>query len=336
MNTIGTELKELLTALIECPSVTPDDAHCQDILINFLSKLGFRCQRFDYPPVSNFYAEYGAGDPLFLFAGHTDVVSPGDLSLWKTPAFGLTEIDGQLFGRGVADMKGSLAAMLIATKRWIKNTAEGKGRLAFLITSGEEGDDYALGTPYVMSELAKQGIKPSYCLVGEPSSTERVGDMIKIGRRGSLNGTAILQGKQGHVAYPHLADNPIHKLAPVLAELSAKIWDQGNEHFPPTSLQITQIQAGGSARNIIPQSIQLSFNIRYSTEHSAESLQQAVLACFQRHGLNPELDWQLSGKPFLTSSGRLLTLCKEVIEAHTQLSPILSTTGGTSDGRFIS
>lgn len=334
MGQIGDRLTSILAQLIACPSISPDDAGCQNVMQDFLRKLGFRCQQFDCPPVSNFYAEYGEGDHLFVFAGHTDVVPTGDLSLWKTDPFSLVINDDLLLGRGVADMKGSLAAMLITAQRWVE--AHPKcGRLGFLITSGEEGDDYDVGTPYVMQQLQAQGKKIDFCIVGEPSSTLRIGDVIKMGRRGSLTCKLHLQGKQGHVAYPHLAKNPIHMLAPALAELSTTVWDQGSEHFPPTSLQITHIQAGGQASNIIPQDVHLHFNIRFSTAHTAEKLQTMIEDCFARHHLHPTYAWTLSGNPFLTQTGRLLQTCQQVIQEHTQQNPECSTSGGTSDGRFI-
>ncbi len=334
MNSITEGLQTLLKALVALPSITPEDAGCQTILMDFLNHLGFKCQTFNQPPVANFYAEYGQGDTLLIFAGHTDVVPAGDLNAWKTDPFELTLQDGMLYGRGVADMKGSLAAMLLAAQRWVEHHPQ-SGRLGFLITSGEEGEHYDLGTPFVMAQLEKQGIRPNFCVVGEPSSTEHVGDVIKVGRRGSLSGKLRLQGKQGHVAYPHLAKNPIHMIAPVLAELSTMIWDQGSDHFPPTSFQITHIQAGGQANNIIPQDIHVHFNLRYSTQHTAESLQTLIMACMTRHQVHPHIDWTLSGKPFLTQTGRLLETCQTVIQTHTQRSPECSTSGGTSDGRFI-
>lgn len=328
------DILAILQKLIAFPSLTPADAGCQKFMIDFLQNLGFSCQRFDSAPVANFYAEYGEGDSLFVFAGHTDVVPVGVRSLWHTNPFELTQKEGQLYGRGVADMKGSLAAMLIAAQRWVIESSK-RGRLGFLITSGEEGDDYACGTPYVMQQLQNQGKKIDFCIVGEPSSTQRVGDMIKIGRRGSLTGKLRLQGKQGHVAYPHLAKNPIHMLAPVLAELSAKIWDQGSEHFPPTSLQITHIHSSGEASNIIPQEIQMHFNFRFSPVHTAENLQTQIMNCFTNHQLEPDIEWTLSGNPFLTRTGKLLPTCQQVIRQHTQQDPECSTSGGTSDGRFI-
>lgn len=324
----------ILEKLIACPSLTPTDAGCQTIILDFLHDLGFHCQNFDCPPVANFYAEYGEGDSLFVFAGHTDVVPVGELSLWHTPPFELTQKNDQLYGRGVADMKGSIAAMLVAASHWVRYTSK-RGKLGFLITSGEEGDDYAHGTPYVMQQLQKQGKQIQYCIVGEPSSTQHVGDVIKIGRRGSLSGKLRLQGKQGHVAYPHLAKNPIHMLAPALAELSNKIWDTGSEHFPPTTLQITHIHAGGEASNIIPQEIQMHFNLRFSPVHTAEQLQTQILDCFAKHKLEPNIEWILSGHPFLTETGQLLESCQKIIRKHTQQDPECSTSGGTSDGRFI-
>ncbi|PJD93536.1 MAG: succinyl-diaminopimelate desuccinylase [Legionella sp.] len=334
MNSNTEALQTLLKALVACPSITPEDAGCQTILLEFLQRLGFKCQTFNHPPVANFYAEYGEGDTLLMFAGHTDVVPVGESTLWNTNPFELTLKDGMLYGRGVADMKGSLAAMMLAAQRWVSQHPQ-QGRLGFLITSGEEGDHYDMGTPFVMAQLQTLGIQPHFCVVGEPSSTEHVGDVMKVGRRGSLNGKLHLQGKQGHVAYPHLAKNPIHMIAPVLAELSALVWDEGSEHFPPTSFQITHIQAGGQANNIIPQDIHVHFNIRYSTQHTAESLQTIIMDCMTRHHVQPAIEWILSGKPFLTQTGRLLDACQKVIQQHTHRTPECSTSGGTSDGRFI-
>ena len=328
-------IKTLLAKLISFQSVTPHDAGCQDYMIQALQDLGFTCQRFDNPPVANFFARLGHGAPLLIFAGHTDVVPIGERSKWRTDPFSLHEDGGLLYGRGSADMKGSLASMLIAASRFAKTYPNSAGSLGFLITSGEEGDDFNLGTPFVMEQLQQQGIKPDFCVVGEPSSSTRIGDVIKIGRRGSLTATLTLHGKQGHVAYPHLADNPIHKIGPALVELTATTWDQGNAHFPPTSLQITNIQSGGQAGNIIPGELTLQFNFRYSTEQTAATLKQAVHACFTRHGLQPLITWRLNGEPFLTTSGRLLNSCVEAIHMHTRQKPELSTSGGTSDGRFI-
>jgi succinyl-diaminopimelate desuccinylase len=328
-------VKDLLATLISFKSITPHDAGCQDFMIDFLQKLKFDCQRFDNPPVSNFFARFGDQKPLFVFAGHTDVVPIGDESKWDTKPFELQERNGMLYGRGVADMKGSLACMLLAAARFIKASPHFKGSLGFLITSGEEGDEFHLGTPYVMEQLHRQGIKPDFCVVGEPSSHEKVGDVIKIGRRGSLTAKLDLHGKQGHVAYPHLAENPIHQLSPALFELVSKEWDKGNDHFPPTSMQVTSIKAGGQASNIIPGELQLQLNFRYSTEQSDAMLKQAVDDCFNRHQLKPVIHWRLNGEPFLTAKGQLLDQCITAIQKHTGQKPELSTSGGTSDGRFI-
>ena len=328
-------IKDILAQLIAFQSVTPFDAGCQNYLINFLESLGFNCQRFDKAPVSNFFARLGNEAPLLIFAGHTDVVPIGDFTKWHTDPFTLTTKDDLLYGRGTADMKGSLASMLVAASRFVKKHPHFKGSLGFLITSGEEGDDFNLGTPHVMAELQKQQIKPDYCIVGEPTSQEKLGDIIKIGRRGSLTATLELHGKQGHVAYPHLADNPIHKLSPALLELTTTCWDKGNAHFPPTSLQITHIQSGGQANNIIPGELKLQFNLRYSTEHTSESLKAAVVSCFTRLKLNPIITWRLNGEPFLTPHGKLLESTIEAIQSETGYTPELSTSGGTSDGRFI-
>lgn len=328
-------IQDILEKLISFPSITPFDEGCQDYMISTLETLGFHCQRFDNAPVANFFARIGTSAPCLIFAGHTDVVPVGDIAKWNTEPFWLTEKNGMLYGRGVADMKGSLACMLAVAARFSAAHPTFTGSLGFLITSGEEGDEYHLGTPYVMEQLIAQGIHPDFCIVGEPSSTTHVGDVIKIGRRGSLNAKLTLHGKQGHVAYPHLAQNPIHTISPALAELAATKWDEGNDHFPPTSLQVTHINAGGEANNIIPGELTLHFNIRYSTEQTAEKLKHNIENCFSRHELTPSIDWRLSGEPFLTSKGLLLDKCCEAIQLHTGTPPELSTSGGTSDGRFI-
>ncbi len=328
-------IKELLSKLISFQSVTPLDAGCQDYMIKVLQELGFICQRFDNPPVANFFARLGDQHPILMFAGHTDVVPVGDTTKWHTDPFCLHEQEGMLYGRGTADMKGSLASMLDAAARFVRMYPTFSGSLGFLITSGEEGDDFNLGTPFVMEQLQTQGIQPDYCVVGEPSSSKQVGDVIKIGRRGSLTATLKLHGKQGHVAYPHLAENPIHKLAPALAELTTTRWDQGNIHFPPTTLQITNIQSGGQASNIIPGELALQFNFRYSTEQTDATLKQAVQKCFAHHEIDPTITWRLNGQPFLTAKGRLLESCVEAIKTVTNQETELSTSGGTSDGRFI-
>jgi succinyl-diaminopimelate desuccinylase len=329
------QLRELLAQLIRFPSITPEDAGCQEFMIHFLERLGFSCQSMNQGPVSNFFASYGSSGPFLVFAGHTDVVPLGDRNKWSTDPFVLTHKNDMLYGRGVADMKGSLACMLLMAQRFVTTYPHFHGRLGFLITSGEEGNDYDLGTPYVMQVLQQQGIQIDYCIVGEPSSTYEVGDVIKIGRRGSLSAKITLQGTQGHVAYPHLADNPIHKISPVLTQLTSTLWDKGNEYFPPTSMQITSLHSGGQALNIIPGDLEVHLNFRYSTEQSHHSLKEQVTAAFLEHHLNPQIEWRLSGEPFLTAKGPLLECCKKIIQTKTGKTPELSTSGGTSDGRFI-
>ncbi|WP_133137086.1 succinyl-diaminopimelate desuccinylase [Legionella rowbothamii] len=329
------KIKELLAELINFPSITPDDAGCQEFMIQFLQDSGFSCERMNNGPVSNFFALYGNSGPLLVFAGHTDVVPIGDESKWHTDPFVLVDKDSMLYGRGVADMKGSLACMLLMAKRFVEAYPDFPARLGFLITSGEEGDDYDLGTPYVMERLQKQGIHIDYCIVGEPSSTAHVGDVLKIGRRGSLSAKICLHGKQGHVAYPHLAENPIHKISPALAKLSTIHWDEGNAYFPPTSMQITSISSGGQAPNIIPGELNMHLNFRYSTEQTQETLKEQVIATFNEFGLSPCINWRLSGEPFLTAKGTLLESTQQAILEQSGFTPELSTSGGTSDGRFI-
>ena len=328
-------IQEILAKLISIASVTPNDEGCQAYMMQHLAEMGFDCQRMDNAPVSNFFARIGVDEPCFVFAGHTDVVPVGDRQKWHTDPFVLSEKDGMLFGRGVADMKGSLACMLVAAERFIANHPRFTGSLGFLITSGEEGDDYHLGTPYVMAQLKAINIHPTYCIVGEPSSTRFIGDVIKVGRRGSLNAKLTLHGKQGHVAYPHLAENAIHLFSPALLAMSTKQWDSGNDYFPPSTLQITHIQAGGHANNIIPGELTAHFNIRYSTEQTESTIKSTIEACFQEYGLKPDITWRLSGEPFLTAKGKLVDSCIKAIQKHTKLTPELSTSGGTSDGRFI-
>lgn len=329
------ELKELLAELISLPSITPEDAGCQEFMIQFLQDAGFSCERMNNGPVSNFFALYGNAGPLLVFAGHTDVVPVGETSKWDTDPFVLVERNDMLYGRGVADMKGSLACMLLMAKHFTQIYPDFPGRLGFLITSGEEGDDYDLGTPYVMQQLQKQGIQINYCVVGEPSSTAHTGDVIKIGRRGSLNAKISMHGKQGHVAYPHLAENPIHTMLPALAKLVSIRWDEGNAYFPPTSMQITGINSGGQAPNIIPGKLDVQLNFRYSTEQSHGALKEQIKTIFDEFGLKPEINWRLSGEPFLTAQGALLESAQQVIRQQSGFNPELSTSGGTSDGRFI-
>lgn len=330
-----TSIKSLLAELIRFQSVTPHDALCQQFMMDYFSKLGFDCQQYDNLPVANFFARLGQQSPLLVFAGHTDVVPVGDASKWLTDPFALTEKEGMLYGRGTADMKGSLAAMMVMAQQFVNNYPNFKGSLGFLITSGEEGDLFDLGTPYVMSALQQQGIHLDYCVVGEPSSSHFLGDIIKIGRRGSLTALITAHGKQGHVAYPHLADNPIHRLGPILTELSTTQWDHGNDHFPPTSMQITYINADGKANNIIPGELGLNLNFRFSTEQTVDRLKQAVKHCFDKWGLKADFNWITNGLPFLTEHGKLLDSTINAVQAVTGLQPELSTSGGTSDGRFI-
>lgn len=329
------ELKNILCELISIPSITPDDAGCQEFMIQYLQDIGFSCQRMNNGPVSNFFASYGKSGPLLVFAGHTDVVPVGDAANWLTDPFLLEESNGMLYGRGVADMKGSLACMLLMAKRFVQTYSGFPGQLGLLITSGEEGNDYDLGTPYVMEQLQKQDIHIDYCVVGEPSSTAHVGDVIKIGRRGSLNAKIKLQGKQGHVAYPHLAENPIHKISPALAKLTSIAWDKGNAYFPPTSMQITYINSDGCATNIIPGELSLHLNFRYSTEQTQSSLKRQVMDVFEEFHLRPDIEWRLSGEPFLTAQGALLESARQAVIEQSDFTPELSTSGGTSDGRFI-
>lgn len=332
---LSLDAETILAKLTAFASVTPDDAKTQDWMMQYLRELGFVCTPLPCKNVSNFFASIGESGPLLVFAGHTDVVPPGPLDAWKTPPYDLVKQDGFLYGRGVADMKGALAAMLIAAKRFVQETAQPIGRLGFLITSGEEGNDYMDGTPHVMSYLKQQGIAIDYCLVGEPSSQTRVGDMLKIGRRGSLTGHLEVYGKQGHVAYPHLAENPIHTVSAALQDIAHLHLDDGNAHFPPSSLQITSVQSGGEAGNIIPGKLKMQFNIRFSNEQNFATLKARIEAILQKHHLRYTLFWQENGLPFLTEKGLLLDSTTESIRALQGYTPELSTSGGTSDGRFI-
>ncbi|HHM05061.1 MAG TPA: succinyl-diaminopimelate desuccinylase, partial [Gammaproteobacteria bacterium] len=296
--------------------------------------IGFTIERLRFGEVDNFWARRGDAEPLYAFAGHTDVVPTGDEANWKYPPFEPTLDDGMLYGRGTADMKGSLAAMVTACERFIKAHPDHKGSIGFLITSDEEGPAVD-GTVKVVEHLQARGEKMTGCLVGEPSSTARVGDVIKNGRRGSLGGKLIVRGVQGHVAYPHLAKNPIHLAAPALAELASAQWDAGNEFFPATTFQISNINGGTGATNVIPGELEVWFNFRFSTEVTPEELQRQVEAILDKHGLDYDLKWELSGLPFLTASGALVDAAVKAVQAVTGQTPELSTAGGTSDGRFI-
>jgi len=320
--------------LISRRSITPEDAGCQELMITRLEALGFVIERLRFDDVDNVWARRGTSAPLYAFAGHTDVVPTGPEAQWQSPPFEPTVIDGMLYGRGAADMKGSLAAMVTACERFVTAHPDHTGSIGFLITSDEEGPSIN-GTIKVIEHLEARGEKMDGCLVGEPSSTDVVGDVIKNGRRGSLGCTLTVHGVQGHVAYPHLADNPIHRLAPLLAELCAQEWDQGNDFFPATTFQVSNINAGTGATNVIPGDAVVVFNFRYSTEVTHEQLQQRVQAVIDRHGLNHTIQWNLSGKPFLTASGALVDAAKAATQKINGVAAKLSTAGGTSDGRFI-
>lgn len=324
----------LARQLVKCASVTPDDAGCQELMIERLERLDFEVTRLRHNDVDNFWAVHGSGGPILAFAGHTDVVPTGDPQSWDYPPFAAQVADGMLHGRGAADMKGSLAAMVTACERFIGANPDHRGRIAFLITSDEEGPAVD-GTVKVVEYLRQQGEQISWCLVGEPSSSNRLGDVIKNGRRGSLNATVVVHGRQGHVAYPQLANNPIHAASPALAELAATEWDQGNDYFPATSFQISNIQAGTGATNVIPGELTLLFNFRFSTELTAAAIEQRVEDILDKHGLDYSINWNLSGEPFLTAAGKLVEACSAAVEAVTGYRPTLSTSGGTSDGRFI-
>ena len=329
-----TETLTLAMALIAQPSVTPNDHGCQPLLISRLTAMGFQIETLRFGETDNFYAVYGQHGPLICFAGHTDVVPAGDESNWTYPPFVPTQRNGYLYGRGAADMKSSIAAFVTACERLLAVQPDLPIRLAFLITSDEEGDGFD-GTKRVVETLQHRGEHIDYCIVGEPTAVTKVGDMIKNGRRGSLSGTLVVHGKQGHVAYPHLASNPMHLAATALAELVNTHWDDGNSYFPPTGFQISNIHAGTGAGNVIPADMTVQFNFRFSTESTAESLQQRVEAILDQHELNYDLQWSLSGDPFLTTAGKLTDAAQAAIQSVCGISTELSTTGGTSDGRFI-
>lgn len=325
---------ELTLDLISRASVTPEDAGCQATMIDRLTAIGFSVEQLRFGDVDNFWAVRGADGPILAFAGHTDVVPTGPLEDWDSPPFEPTIKDQYLYGRGTADMKGSLAAMIVATERFIAENPEHTGRLAFLITSDEEGPSVD-GTVKVIEHLTARGEQITWCVVGEPSSTDLVGDVIKNGRRGSLGGRLTVLGIQGHIAYPHKAVNPIHKALAALDELAKTTWDNGNRFFPATSFQISNINAGTGATNVIPGKLEVVFNFRYSTELTADQLIEKTEGVLNRHQLNYELEWTRYGSPFLTSSGKLVEAAKTAIEEITGREPELSTSGGTSDGRFI-
>ncbi len=325
---------DLAQQLIACPSITPEDAGCQAILMERLKKLGFSITPLHFGKVHNFWAQWGTQQPLVVFAGHTDVVPTGDESLWSTPPFGAVIKDTDLYGRGAADMKGSLACMVLACEQLIAEHSDFQGSLGFLITGDEEGPSMD-GTAKVMDYLKQHNIKMDYCLVGEPSSVKQLGDTLKIGRRGSLNGKLTVHGIQGHIAYPEKADNPIPKTLQVLDTLCKTTWDQGSEFFPPTSFQISNIHAGTGASNVIPESMVALFNWRFSDAITAESIQKTVHRVLDEAKLKYELVWANSGPAFLTQSKHLIKVCSDAIQAECGILPELSTSGGTSDARFI-
>ena len=324
----------LARALIKRPSVTPEDAGCQQLMADHLKAVGFNIESLFFVDTLNLWARRGTQAPLFCFAGHTDVVPTGPEEKWDIPPFEAASKDGYLHGRGAADMKGSLAAMVIATERFVKKHPDHKGSIAYLITSDEEGP-FINGTPKVIETLEARNEKIDWCIVGEPSSTDQLGDVVKVGRRGSLGCSANIHGVQGHVAYPHLASNPIHLVAPAIDQLVNMSWDQGNEFFPPTTLQISNIQAGTGAHNVIPGELFVDFNFRYSSEVTAQHLITEVETLFNEHQLKYDLQWTYNGLPFLTGRGELVDAVVQSVEAVAGFTPQLLTTGGTSDGRFI-
>ena len=325
---------ELAQALIRIDSVTPNDKGCQTLMTDYLKRSNFEIRDLKFGQVDNFWAAHGSGSPVFVFAGHTDVVPVGDESKWDVDPFSAEIKEGMLQGRGAADMKGSLAAMLDASERFVKDYPGHKGTIGYLITSDEEGPAVD-GTVKVCEYLNDIGQNVDYCLVGEPSATNTLGDIIKNGRRGSLNGTLTIIGKQGHIAYPHLANNPIHLAVPAINELCEELWDSGNEYFPATSFQVSNIHSGTGVTNVIPGEIEVVFNFRYSTESTHEGLQKRVCDIIDKHGLEYRIDWNHSGYPFLTPKGELVSGCVDAIKKVTGINTELSTSGGTSDGRFI-
>jgi len=329
-----TDTLALCKNLISRHSVSPEDAGCQELMCTCLQALGFTIEHMPFGDVSNFWARRGDSSPLVCFAGHTDVVPPGDSAQWLSDPFEPEIRDGKLYGRGVADMKGSLAAMITACERFVQGNPDHKGSIAFLITSDEESIAVD-GTRKVVAALQARDENIDYCIVGEPSSSKSLGDVIRNGRRGSLNGTLTVHGIEGHVAYPELANNPIHQFMPALSELCAAQWDSGNDYFPPTSFQISNIHAGEGTNNVVPGFMKALFNFRFSSELTEADIRQRTEAIFDKHYTNYSLDWQLSGSPFITEKGVLTEAVSHAIKTVTGLDTELSTSGGTSDGRFI-
>jgi succinyl-diaminopimelate desuccinylase len=325
---------DLTRELISRQSVSPVDGGCQAVMIERLRAIGFSIESLRFGPVDNFWAKRGSSGPVFCFAGHTDVVPSGPLEDWNSDPFAPVVKDGLLFGRGAADMKSGLAAMLTACEEFVGQYPQHRGSIAFLITSDEEGPSID-GTRRVVQLLRERGESIDWCLVGEPSSERTLGDTIKIGRRGSLSGRLTVHGIQGHIAYPQFAKNPVHALAPALAELTSRVWDQGNQHFQPTTFQVSNISAGTGAPNVIPGELKARFNLRFSTEQTVESLQSTVEGILRRHAVDYSLEWFISGYPFLTTPGTLSEATVRAVEDELKITPKLSTAGGTSDGRFI-
>lgn len=328
------EALELTRTLVARRSVTPEDAGCQELLGARLAAAGFRCESVRCGEVDNLWARRGSAAPLLCFAGHTDVVPPGPLEQWHTDPFLPSVRDGKLFGRGAADMKSSIACFVVAVEAFVRERPQHKGSIALLLTSDEEGPSVD-GTVRVVERLQRRGERIDWCIVGEPSSAKALGDTVKNGRRGSLSGKLVVRGTQGHIAYPQQAKNPIHALAPALAELAAAKWDDGSEYFPPTAWQVSNIHAGTGATNIIPGSLELDFNFRFSTASTEAGLRERLESVLRRHGLDYSISWTLSGNPFLTPPGELVEAVTRAVRAHTGRTPELSTSGGTSDGRFI-
>ncbi|MCW9709940.1 succinyl-diaminopimelate desuccinylase [Avibacterium sp. 21-586] len=324
----------LAQQLIQRPSISPDDQGCQKLIADRLEEIGFQIEWLPFNDTLNLWAKHGSTGPVVAFAGHTDVVPVGDESQWQYPPFSAKIVDDMLYGRGAADMKGSLAAMVVAAENYVKANPNHTGTIALLITSDEEAAAKD-GTVRVVETLMARGEQIDYCLVGEPSSAEKLGDVVKNGRRGSITGNLYIQGVQGHVAYPHLADNPVHKSVDFLKELTTYQWDQGNEFFPPTSLQIANIQAGTGSNNVIPGEFYVQFNLRYCTEVTDELIKQTVEQMLKKHQLDYRIEWNLSGKPFLTKPGKLVNAVVDSLEKIAKITPALETGGGTSDGRFI-
>lgn len=325
---------DLAKQLIARPSVTPDDQNCQQLLAERLHKIGFTVEEMNFGDTKNIWARRGNSAPVLCFAGHTDVVPSGPAEKWHSPPFEPTERDGRLYGRGAADMKTSIACFVTACERFVTENPNHAGSIALLITSDEEGDAHD-GTTKVVDALKERGELIDYCIVGEPTATKVLGDMLKNGRRGSLSGNLTVKGKQGHIAYPHLAVNPVHTFAPALLAMTQELWDEGNEYFPPTSFQISNINGGTGATNVIPGELNVKFNFRFSTESTEESLKRRVHEILDRCGVDYDLQWSCSGQPFLTRAGRLTDVARATIQNICGVEAELSTSGGTSDGRFI-